>query len=87
LRDAAIDLDLLKSKVAVMRKLGVPYDEAAVEGAAAAARRQGGEVKDRLAKDGVLVSDTSELVALIAYLQRLGVDGRKAAAMPGAAGE
>lgn len=87
LRDASIDLSQLKTKIAVMRKFGVPYDDTTAADADKIALQQGDTMRQQLAKDGVDIPASSELVALIAYLQRLGVDGRKAAGLLPAGGE
>ena len=39
--------------------------------------RQSKKITDRLLKDGVVVTSDSEIVAMIAYLQKLGTDWRK----------
>ena len=68
-----IDFDILPKKIAVMRQLGVPYTDDEVKAAANDARVQAGEIAEGLAKQGgpENVGD-KEIVALIAYLQRLG---------------
>jgi cytochrome c oxidase cbb3-type subunit I/II len=72
LADHKVDLSQTESKVSAMRSLGVPYASADVSGAAQAARTQGAEVAADLRAQGVEVAPDSEMVALIAYLQRLG---------------
>ena len=82
------DLDFagIERRMRAMTRLGVPYDEAEVAGAATLARAQAQEIVNTLIEqDGVEmipVDDTGaripleqkEVVAVIAYLQRLGTD-------------
>jgi cytochrome c oxidase cbb3-type subunit I/II len=72
LADARVELARTADKLRAMRTLGVPYTDAQIDGAAADARRAGGEIARDLRENGVRVAPDSELVALIAYLQRLG---------------
>jgi cytochrome c oxidase cbb3-type subunit I/II len=66
------------ASVRALRAAGVPYSESDVGGAAASMRRQGEEVVARLAPAGLHTQPDREIVALIAYLQRLGRDGKAA---------
>ncbi len=79
-----VDLTRTESKLRALRAVGVPYDSEQIAGARADAAAQGGEISKNLAGDGAgNVDPQSEIVALIAYLQRLGVrsqSGRGAAA-------
>jgi cytochrome c oxidase cbb3-type subunit I/II len=74
LLDAKLDLSLTPAKIKVMRQLGVPYPEAMVKECRTAAEIQAKAVADDLAKEGVTGMQDKEVVALIAYLQRLGTD-------------
>jgi cytochrome c oxidase cbb3-type subunit I/II len=67
-----VDLDGTPRKLAVMRKLGVPYTDAHIANAVADYRRQADAIVQDLARSGITIHAESELVALIAYLQRLG---------------
>jgi cytochrome c oxidase cbb3-type subunit I/II len=67
-----IDAALAPKKLALMQKLGVPYSEADVAQAEESQRRQANTIVADLAKSGVSIEWDSEMVALIAYLQRLG---------------
>jgi cytochrome c oxidase cbb3-type subunit I/II len=79
-----VDLTRTESKLRALRAVGVPYDSEQIAGARADAAAQGAEISKNLAGDGAgNVDPQSEIVALIAYLQRLGVrpqSGRGAAA-------
>jgi cytochrome c oxidase cbb3-type subunit I/II len=57
-----------------MQKLGVPYTNGDIDGAEASERAQADAVVTDLASQGVAVVWDSEMVAMIAYLQRLGRD-------------
>ncbi len=61
-------------KVSVMRTLGVPYEEGYEERALADLQAQARGVVANLEGDGIEVNENLEIVALIAYLQRLGTD-------------
>lgn len=69
-----IDLSLLGAKMEAMKKLGVPYDKDVILRAEQHYMKQAQEIVDRLAKDGVEVSPDREIIAMIAYLQKLGTD-------------
>ena len=69
---ARIDYSRTSGKLGVMRKLGVPYTDAEIRGAEAAALSQAALIRSDLEKSGVSIEPDSELIALIAYLQRLG---------------
>ena len=70
-----IDYDLLRRTVAGMQTLGVPYTDQEVADAVTNAKRQAAALKEGLeaAGAGVVNADT-DLLALIAYMQRLGTD-------------
>lgn len=69
------DFDILSKKLAVMKSLGVPYSDTEVQNASELARRQAKDIATGLEAQGVPAgSEDRELIALVAYLQRLGVD-------------
>ena len=70
-----IDLTLTSRKLSAMRSIGVPYAQNDIDGAEADAREQGALVVKDLAAEGVSVEPDSQMVAVIAYLQRLGKPG------------
>ncbi len=80
------DFDILPRKLAVMRRIGVPYTDADIAGAADSARAQAEKIARGLAEQGggKDLAD-KEVVAVIAYLQRLGVDLKKYEAKQAAA--
>lgn len=62
------------AKIKTMQNLGVPYPEGYAELAEADLKKQAGEIASDLGKNGIEVESEKEVVALIAYLQRLGKD-------------
>ena len=77
-----VDFDHTSGKVSAMRTLGVPYAAGDVEGAKASALAQAKTIADDLKTQGIEAAPDSELVALIAYLQRLGKPPTAAAGTP-----
>jgi cytochrome c oxidase cbb3-type subunit I/II len=68
-----VDASVTAAKMRAMRSIGVPYDAREIDSAAVDEAAQAGEIADSLRKDGADADPRSEIVALIAYLQRLGV--------------
>lgn len=68
------DTTHIAAKINAMRKMGVPYPAGYENSALAEMRKQADEISGRLKKEGVEVKSDKEIVALIAYLQRLGTD-------------
>ena len=68
------DFSIMGKKLSVMQTLGVPYSDKEVENAASHAQQQAKVISDRLREGGVQDPEleSREVVALIAYLQRLG---------------
>jgi cytochrome c oxidase cbb3-type subunit I/II len=78
LLERRVDSADVTASVRALRRSGVPYSEADVAGAAASMRMQGTEIVSRLAPAGLHTEPDREIVAMIAYLQRLGRDGKAA---------
>lgn len=57
-----------------MRKLGVPYPKGYEQYAEGDMKAQASKIAKGLAKSGIAVESDKEIIALIAYLQRLGTD-------------
>jgi len=73
--DNAIDLEATAGKITALRKVGVPYEEGYESEANNELQQQAEEIAKRLyEEDGIEVATEAEIVALIAYLQRLGTD-------------
>jgi cytochrome c oxidase cbb3-type subunit I/II len=70
-----LDTSLTFQKMVSLRAVGTPYTDEEILGSGDALRAQAKQIGDRLRADGIEnVDDEAELVALIAYLQRLGTD-------------
>jgi len=69
-----LDVSLTESKIAALQKLGVPYSTAYAADALKILEKQAQEIAGGLKVSGIEVSADKEIIALIAYLQRLGVD-------------
>ena len=75
-----IPWDVLQPRVDAMAMLGVPYDASALASASTLGHTQADELAAKLvAAGGPRDMANKEVIALIAYLQRLGVDIRKGA--------
>jgi cytochrome c oxidase cbb3-type subunit I/II len=75
-----IDIGSTTSKMAVMQKLGVPYTDEEIKSGKADLESQANKIAEELKQQGVKEADASkEIIALIAYLQRLGTDIEKSA--------
>lgn len=74
-----LDVSKTPRKIRVMQKLGVPYPEGYDEMAVSDLRKQAGQIAEGLRKEGIAAEDDKEIIALIAYLQRLGTDIKKPA--------
>jgi len=69
-----LDTALTGAKIRAMQTLGVPYEPGYDKIANKDVQQQQKEIKERLAKDGIKTEASKEIVALIAYLQRVGKD-------------
>jgi len=74
LTEQSIDLTKTKSMISALRKVGVPYDEGFEDAANEDLIKQATGITQALKADGIEVAEETEIVALIAYLQRLGQD-------------
>jgi cytochrome c oxidase cbb3-type subunit I/II len=71
-----LDVSTIKKKISVMRDLGVPYPSNYEAQALEDLRTQAKAIQQNLANDPqkIQVADNKEIIAMIAYLQRLGTD-------------
>jgi cytochrome c oxidase cbb3-type subunit I/II len=69
-----LDISTTADKINTLRKLGVPYPEGFENIANDELRKQADEITKDLQKSGSAVDNDKEIIALIAYLQRLGTD-------------
>lgn len=74
LLEETYDVSDIPAKINVMRKLGVPYAEGYEDEAVADAKAQADAIVKNLDADGIEAMPDQKIVALIAYLQRLGTD-------------
>ncbi|VAX19209.1 Cytochrome c oxidase (cbb3-type) subunit CcoN / Cytochrome c oxidase (cbb3-type) subunit CcoO [hydrothermal vent metagenome] len=74
LLEQQLDTDLTPTKINAMRTLGVPYEEGYEDQAVSDLQLQAQDIADDLLESGIIVEPDREIVALIAYLQRLGTD-------------
>jgi cytochrome c oxidase cbb3-type subunit I/II len=70
------DLEILSKKLSVMQFLGVPYTDEQISSAVADAKKQAMKIAKNLNQEGNIPLEVKDkqIIALIAYLQRLGVD-------------
>lgn len=69
-----LDLDYTASKIRAMQMLGVPYPKGYDKIANEDVKKQAESIQADLAKNGIKISADREIIAMIAYLQRLGTD-------------
>ncbi|MCB1049176.1 MAG: cytochrome-c oxidase, cbb3-type subunit I [Acidobacteria bacterium] len=72
-----LNLKSLPDKLKAMASIGVPYDKDTIASAISDAQAQAKTISDDLAANGIEGSENKEIIALIAYLQRLGTDIKK----------
>ncbi len=76
LYDNDLDLSTTAAKIRAMQTLGVPYPEKYDEKANEDLQAQAIEVFKRLKAEKIEADPNKEIIALIAYMQRMGVDGK-----------
>ena len=69
-----LDTSTTAAKIRAMQTLGVPYSKGFDQVANKALMKQADLISADLNKDGIKVNSNKEIIAIIAYLQRLGVD-------------
>jgi cytochrome c oxidase cbb3-type subunit I/II len=74
LYEQTIDKNLTAGKISALRKIGVPYAEGYEETATTDLETQANKITEGLKMEGYDIPSEAEIVALIAYLQRLGTD-------------
>jgi cytochrome c oxidase cbb3-type subunit I/II len=77
LYDARLDTSHIEGKIITLRRLGVPYPEGYERRAEDDLEDQAEEIAEGLTRGGQAVKSDREIIALIAYLQRLGRDVSK----------
>ncbi len=74
LYEQSLNTSQTQDKLNAMKKLGVPYTDAQIQHAVVDLNKQAKEIQARLAGEKIKVGADKEIIALIAYLQRLGTD-------------
>jgi cytochrome c oxidase cbb3-type subunit I/II len=74
LHEQTLDITNTESKINAMRTLGVPYEPGYEKTAINDLMKQAEVIAKDLQKQGIDVTSDKEIIALIAYLQRLGTD-------------
>lgn len=69
-----LNISTTAKKISVMRTLGVPYEQGYENFANNDLMKQAEAISDDLLNNGVIIEPQKEIIALIAYLQRLGTD-------------
>lgn len=69
-----IDTAITPAKIKAMQTLGVPYEEGYAGNANVDLMKQAEQIRGNLAKDNIQAKSNKEIIALIAYLQRVGTD-------------
>lgn len=69
-----IDTAITPAKIKAMQTLGVPYEEGYAGKANTDLMMQAEQIRGNLAKDNIQAKSNKEIIALIAYLQRVGTD-------------
>ncbi len=75
-----VDAEDITKSVRALSRAGVPYSESDIAGVGASMQAQARGIVQSLAGSGINIDWDREIVALTAYLQRLGVEGRRALA-------
>ncbi len=74
------DVDDVTASMVALKRAGTPYTDEDVSTVGEVANAQADAIVGRLAEQGIETTSDKEIIALIAYLQRLGVQGRAAIA-------
>ena len=74
LADKEVNLNMIPKKIKVMQTLGVPYEKDYDKKAIEDYNTQAKLIADELKASGVTINPNSEMVAIIAYLHKLGRD-------------
>ncbi|MHB0948505.1 MAG: cbb3-type cytochrome c oxidase subunit II, partial [Gemmatimonadaceae bacterium] len=67
----------IRNSVVALRRAGVPYTDAQLAELPRRVATQADAIVERLGQAGIRTTPDREIIALIAYLQRLGVDGKR----------
>jgi len=78
LLERTVDAGDIQASVRALRRIGTPYTDADLASIPWSISTQGERIVTQLRESGIETEPDREIVALIAYLQRLGRDGRRA---------
>jgi cytochrome c oxidase cbb3-type subunit I/II len=77
LAEQDLDVSTTTKKLKAMKTLGVPYTQYEIDNGNNALANQAQAISDNLKKEGIALDSQKELIAVIAYLQRMGTDIKK----------
>ena len=77
LYEQSLNTSMTQKKLQAMKTLGVPYEESQITNAVTDLNRQAKEIQTQMAGEKIKIGADKEIIALIAYLQRLGTDINK----------
>lgn len=77
LYEQTLNTNMTQKKLQAMKTLGVPYDDGQITNAVSDLNRQAKEIQTQMAGEKINIGADKEIIALIAYLQRLGTDINK----------
>lgn len=77
LAEQDLDISTTTKKLKAMKILGVPYTQYEIDNGNNALATQAQAISDNLKKEGIALDSQKELIAVIAYLQRMGTDIKK----------
>lgn len=74
LAEDRLDIESTPAKISAMRKIGVPYEIGYEDRAISDLMKQAEEIAVDLQKSGIAIDPDKEIIAIISYMQRLGID-------------
>jgi cytochrome c oxidase cbb3-type subunit I/II len=74
LAEHELNISLTQTKLRAMQSMGVPYSDSLIANGEAVLHAQALQIQSSLEASHIKTSETKEIIALIAYLQRLGKD-------------
>ena len=77
LYEQTLDMSMTQKKLEAMKTLGVPYTDGQITNAVSDLNRQAKEIQTQMETEKIKIGADKEIIALIAYLQRLGTDINK----------
>jgi cytochrome c oxidase cbb3-type subunit I/II len=77
LYEQTLDTSMTQKKLEAMKTLGVPYTDGQITHAVSDLNRQAKEIQTQMETEKIKIGADKEIIALIAYLQRLGTDINK----------